>query len=843
MKRWLLPLVVALPCAALAMAPPPDRAPTVEAGWPTIDGMPVRADRLLIRLKPEALAGRASRPAALAELPGLAGRLAGLGAVGGRPLSGATVEDAVARAEGLDRDYVVELAPGEDPAARLADWAARPEVEWAEPDWIAHAMVIPADTYFSQQWALRNTGQSPGNGTPDVDIDAEQAWDLCTGSTDVTIAIIDTGADLNHPDLAAKIVAGYDFVNDDSTPDDDHMHGTACSSLAAAVTNNGTGVSGVDWLARIMPLKVLASNGYGSTTDIIAAVNWARSNGADVISMSLGGGGYSNSFNSAINAAFNAGVVVVSAAGNANASSIDYPAAYGNSMAVGALSPCNERKSPSSCDGETWWGSNYGTGLDVMAPGVHLRSATINSYINDMNGTSGATPHVAGVAALIKARNPSLSAGEIRDIIRNSAVDMGAAGWDTQTGYGRLNAYEALLLTPVADPCAVDADGPAIVHVPLPDLQDETLPAPVSAEATDPCGVDGLTLSWQVNGGSWSESAMQDGGDGLWSGVLPAQAYGSLVHYRIVAVDGSANANESVADHSYSVIDPCQTDQTPPTLALLSAIADTDDGAGPYVGLVQVGDPCGLALLVTGYTVDGGPSLPASIQPIGGDQYAVLVPGVPAGGFVEWSVLAVDDTPQSNQVSGTWSFTVAPADPCASDDTPPTLELLAAIPDGHDVLGPWTATVSVADDCGIASVEAGWSVDGEAQAAAPLVTPLGDGEYAVELPAVDVPFDVQVLVEWWVLAVDGSPAANEIFGAWTFTATPTPGAPAVAIEWIGGGQVRLSWPAVPYASSYRVESAPALGAPFGEVAVVAGLEHVTTAGADAGRIFRVVALD
>jgi thermitase len=442
--RWVLSLLLA---GSLAWAhAPAGGGPTLPAWAEQVDGRPAWVrDRLLVRVREGALPARREGLAALADCPALAALGVTRGLRGDRALLEGQERDEGARRAGLDRDLVLELAAGSDLEAERAAWAARPEVEWAEPDWLVRALLIPNDTYFNQQWGLRNTGQAPGNGTPDCDIDADEAWDLYTGSVEVAIAIIDTGVDLNHPDLQAKIIAGHDFVNNDEVPDDDMMHGTACASLAAALSNNAAGVSGVDWQARIMPIKVLDSGGSGSTTNIIAGVNWARTHNAGVISMSLGGGGFSSSFNAAITAAHNAGVVVVSAAGNDDSSTISYPAAYANSMAIGALSPCNQRKSPSSCDGETWWGSNYGTGLDVMAPGVLLRSATINGYISDMNGTSGATPHVAGAAALVKGANPSLSAAEIWALLNGTADDLGTPGWDAQTGYGRLNVRAALL--------------------------------------------------------------------------------------------------------------------------------------------------------------------------------------------------------------------------------------------------------------------------------------------------------------------------------------------------------------------------------------------------------------
>ncbi|SVC72622.1 uncharacterized protein METZ01_LOCUS325476, partial [marine metagenome] len=216
-------------------------------------------------------------------------------------------------------------------------------VEKVEFNYKMQAFIIPNDTYYDNQWALNNTGQAisyNGNtvGTPGADIDAERAWDITTGNSNVIIAILDTGIDLDHPDLQSGIIGGYDFVNNDSNANDGNMHGTACASIAAGRTNNLIGVSGICWDCSLMPVKVLSDDGFGDFDDIVNGVIWASDNGAKVISMSLGGGGYVSSFDNAIDYAHNNGTIVISASGNDNGS-ISYPAAYDNSVSVGAMSP------------------------------------------------------------------------------------------------------------------------------------------------------------------------------------------------------------------------------------------------------------------------------------------------------------------------------------------------------------------------------------------------------------------------------------------------------------------------------------------------------------------------
>ena len=194
-----------------------------------------------------------------------------------------------------------------------------------------------------------------------------------------------------------------------------------------------------------MPVKVLDSGGYGDDTGIANGIQWAADNGADVISMSLGGGGYVSYTESTINYATEIGSIVIAASGNDNSGTLSYPSGYQNCISVGALSPCNERKSTSSCDGENFWGSNYGSGLDFLAPGVRIHTTTMSGgYTSTFNGTSSACPHAAGIAGLIRSESNNISAYDVRLLMQQSSDDLGGVGYDVQTGYGRVNAYNSL---------------------------------------------------------------------------------------------------------------------------------------------------------------------------------------------------------------------------------------------------------------------------------------------------------------------------------------------------------------------------------------------------------------
>lgn len=320
---------------------------------------------------------------------------------------------------------------------------------------------ISTDVYDQYQWSLSNTGQT--YGTAGADIQAVDAWNLSTSGAGVTVAVIDEGVDLVHPDLAANLVAGYDATGGGSAggPTNNDAHGTSCSGIIAAVTNNSKGVAGVANAAKIMPVRI-AYKATGATTWtttdawIADGIAWAANNGADVLSNSWGGGTESATINDAISTAKTSGrggkgCVVVFSTGNYN-TTVAYPGYLDTVIGVGALSPCGERKAPSSCDGEYWWGSNYGTALDISAPGVFMYTTdisgtagyTTDDYVSYFNGTSSAAPVVSGVAALVLAANPALTASQVEQILYANTDDLHTAGWDNLTGYGRVNAQKAV---------------------------------------------------------------------------------------------------------------------------------------------------------------------------------------------------------------------------------------------------------------------------------------------------------------------------------------------------------------------------------------------------------------
>jgi subtilisin family serine protease len=360
--------------------------------------------------------------------------------------------------------YKLRLPANGDVLAAVKAFQADPNVEYAEPNYLARMTDVPNDPGYSQQWAL------PA-------VHSEEAWTITKGGPTVTIAILDTGVDLNHPDLAGKIwtnpgeipgngidddgngyiddVNGYDFVNLDNNPQDDNGHGTHVAGIAAASTNNGIGMAGVCWNCKIMPLKVLQSSGRGSYSDIAAAVNYASNKGAKVINMSLGGYGDSAVLRDALAAAYSTSVLVAAAGNDGKCIGPGrcddgktgvpfFPAAYGFVIGVEATSPDGNYASFSNYDqdGPTYSAYSEGYNYAIRAPGVSIHSTMFDDTYASLSGTSMAAPMVAGAAGLLVAQNPTWSKEKIRAQLVQSAAGVS----DNSTGL--LDIYSALTVTP-----------------------------------------------------------------------------------------------------------------------------------------------------------------------------------------------------------------------------------------------------------------------------------------------------------------------------------------------------------------------------------------------------------
>jgi subtilisin family serine protease len=362
-----------------------------------------------------------------------------------------------------------------------------PRVEYAEPNYIYRASGTPNDPRFNELWGMNNTGQT--GGTNDADLDAPEAWDTQTGSDSTLIAVIDTGVDYNHPDLAANIwtnsgeipndgidndnngyrddVRGWDFVNDDNDPLDDNLHGTHVAGTIGAVGNNGIGVAGVNWRVKIMPLKFLSGEGSGTLADAISAILYAANNKARVMNNSWGGGGFSQALLDAIEYADSKGALFVAAAGNEgtdNDQIANYPSNYDapNVVAVAAIDHNGGLAvwdtgggggGGCGCGGGVIGapGSNFGaTTVDLAAPGKDILSTTPNNGYTKLQGTSMATPHVAGVAGLVFSQFPGWTHLQVKERLL-STVDVSSGLQGKLVTGGRLNAQRALSGAAAAD--------------------------------------------------------------------------------------------------------------------------------------------------------------------------------------------------------------------------------------------------------------------------------------------------------------------------------------------------------------------------------------------------------
>ena len=357
----------------------------------------------------------------------------------------------------LSQIYLLEFPKDIDVMSAVEEYKKDPSVEFAEPNYIRKVftpddpcyLVGPSPDNSPNQWGLYKIWL--------VSLEAgNSGWNIITGESTVKVAVIDTGANYNHVDLKNRVdsLEGYDFADGDSDPLDDHGHGSHVSGIIGADTNNGTGIAGVDWSCRIIPIKVFDSLGRGSDGDIINGIIWAVSKEADVINMSFGpsdpgDSGYSSSVALAISYAATSDCVLVAAAGNDNISSPQkYPAAYDHVIAVAATDPDDRKASY----------SNYGSWIDASAPGGdngpgahpeyhYILSAwyTGNDYYWAA-GTSMAAPFVSGLAALVRAKYPAMSADEVSQKIIDYSdnIDAYNPAYVGKLGKGRINAFAAL---------------------------------------------------------------------------------------------------------------------------------------------------------------------------------------------------------------------------------------------------------------------------------------------------------------------------------------------------------------------------------------------------------------
>jgi thermitase len=342
-------------------------------------------------------------------------------------------------------------------------FGSMPEVEYMEPNFVyrtlelrdeSDELALPDDTLFEKLWGMHNTGQKDPAGQVGIagaDIKAPEAWEKSKGSHDIVVAIVDTGVDYTHPDLEGNIwtapktnpndpdVHGYNAITDALDPMDDHSHGTHCAGTIGARGANGQGVVGVNWDVSIMGVKFLSGSGSGTLADAIKAIDWATAHNVNLMSNSWGGGGFSQALYDAIDRARQKGILFVAAAGNDGSNNDDrasYPASYALDNVVSVAASTNQ-------DTLAYF-SNYGQKtVHLMAPGFNIMSTVLNHQYNSFSGTSMATPHVSGAAALLMAAEPGITYTEVKARLISSA-DKSRAFKRKLISAGRLNLFNLL---------------------------------------------------------------------------------------------------------------------------------------------------------------------------------------------------------------------------------------------------------------------------------------------------------------------------------------------------------------------------------------------------------------
>jgi thermitase len=377
------------------------------------------------------------------------------------------------------RATVVEVPVGQEDAVMTA-LSKDPIVKYAEPDYIQRVNFVPNDTYFKNQWGLVNTGQTIKNktGTANVDIHVQTAWDVSRGAG-IKVAVLDTGLDMTHPDLASKVIAQKIFTT--SSIDDKFGHGTHVAGIIAAKTNNGQGVAGVCPDCQLMIGKIMGDDGTGLSSSISTGITWAADNGAKVINLSEGGPDRASLQEDAIKYAWSKGVVLVAASGNSSSTKSFYPAALPNVISVAATDNTDKKA----------YFSNYGTWVNIAAPGENIYS-TVPTHAYAMqsqsplaltyeyiSGTSMAAPMVSGIAALVWASPQGTSATNVARRILDTADKITGTGryWES----GRVNAAKAVgvAVSPSVLPSAAPSSSPSLVP--------SSNPAPTNLTPTFTC--------------------------------------------------------------------------------------------------------------------------------------------------------------------------------------------------------------------------------------------------------------------------------------------------------------------------------------------------------------------
>jgi len=465
--------------------------------------------------------------------------------------------------------HVIALPANAREDVVAAALAKNPNIKFAEVDRLVAPSLVTNDTYYGSEWHLAKTA-------------APSAWDYATGSG-VTVAILDSGVDASHPDLAGRLVAGWNFYDNSSNTADVYGHGTKVAGVVAAVGNNATGVVGVAFNAKIMPVRVTDTSGTATLSAFSSGLTWAADHGAKVANLSFP----VQSSSTVISAAQyfrNKGGVVMNSAGN-----------YGTLDSTPASDALVTVSATESTDVVATW-SSYGPAVDLAAPGSGIWTTVAGGGYGSVSGTSFSSPLTAGVAALVLARNPALSPAQVVDVLKTTAVDLGTAGVDNYYGAGRVNAYGAVVKA--SQVAAADTAAPTVAISSPANGASVSGVVSVNASASDNVGVTNVEL--YVNNVRVASDAVAPYGFGWDSSALA----GTTATLTAKAYDAAGNVGATSVSVQVVAAGTVSADTTPPVVTL------TNPANGAVVsGMVTVStsatDNSGAAGITQSLYIDG----------------------------------------------------------------------------------------------------------------------------------------------------------------------------------------------------------------------------------------------
>jgi len=458
----------------------------------------------------------------------------------------ANVDKAIKASGGTILDEIPQIrvkrikVPEKNFAKVKAALAKNPNFTFVEENFLAQEMITPNDPRFPSQWHHTK-------------IITPSAWETSVGSVAIPIAILDSGIDPDHPDLAAKLMPGYNFVARNNDTHDVRGHGTAVAGSAAAIGDNAEGIAGIAWNNPLMPLVVNDSTGYASYSNISSAIIYAVDHGAKIINISTAGSSSSSTLNNAVNYAWDHGVLVFAAAANNNTSARYYPAACANAVAVAATDMADNKASF----------SNYGDWIDLTAPGVSILTTNNGGGYGSWSGTSFSSPITAGLAALTWSANPQLTHQEILQILKSTAVDLGASGFDSTFGHGRINAYSAMMEAMNFQPVS-DTEAPSVTLTSPGNNQTVTGNVSITATASDNVAVE--KVEFRINGSLLASDTLAPFTT-TWDASSAASGY-----YVVEAKAFDTSDNESMTDSVEVIVEEVVVvaDNLPPSVTISS---------------------------------------------------------------------------------------------------------------------------------------------------------------------------------------------------------------------------------------------------------------------------------